>query len=430
MKICMFTNTYLPHVGGVARSVALFVEDLYRMGHRVLVVAPTFSGDTDADQEGIDVLRVPAIQNFNGSDFSVRIPLPFILNERVDAFKPEVIHSHHPYLLGDAALRVARQRDLPLVFTHHTLYEKYTHYVPLDSKAMQRFAIYLSTTYGNLATAVVAPSRSLVRLLRRRGVERPIVEIPTGVDTRFFRTGRRREFREAYGISENGLVVGHLGRLAPEKNLEYLAQAVSRFMEGHPETHFLVAGGGPSQEPIRSIFRERGLERQVIFTGAVRGERLRDVYHAMDLFVFASKTETQGMVLVEAMAAGKPVIGLDAPGVREVVEDGRNGRLLPGNTSPDAFARVIEEVARDSQMPRRWRRDALETAKRFSREVCAQKMARLYDSLETPSRREPEDLVPWDALLRAIQVEWDLVLQKTGAIVHAIRAEEGKEELD
>src|SRR3990172_3888517 len=127
MNIVMFTNTYTPHVGGVARSVEAFSGAYRRRGHRVLVVAPEFA---DQPQHEEDVVRIPAIQNFNGSDFSVVLPVPGSLDDVLDAFKPDIVHAHHPFLLGNTAVRVARFRELPLVFTHHTLYEQYTHYVP------------------------------------------------------------------------------------------------------------------------------------------------------------------------------------------------------------------------------------------------------------------------------------------------------------
>src|SRR5512133_1419062 len=130
MKICMMTNTYLPHVGGVARSVSTFADEFMRQGHEVLVVAPKFDGrPLPAAQEAI-VERVPSLQNFNGSEFSIRLPGAAALSDRLDAFKAEVMHAHHPFLLGDTALRIAMNKNVPIVFTHHTRYENYTHYVP------------------------------------------------------------------------------------------------------------------------------------------------------------------------------------------------------------------------------------------------------------------------------------------------------------
>ena len=141
MKIAMFTNTYLPHVGGVARSVKTLEDGCRARGHRVKVIAPDFDGA----EKSPDVLRVPAIQHFNGSDFCVRLPVPNIIREFVEEFKPDIIHSHHPFLLGDAALREARKLHVPILFTHHTLYERYTHYMPLDSPALKRVAIQMAT---------------------------------------------------------------------------------------------------------------------------------------------------------------------------------------------------------------------------------------------------------------------------------------------
>jgi 1,2-diacylglycerol 3-alpha-glucosyltransferase len=425
MNICMFTNTYLPHVGGVARSVATFAEDLCRLGHRVLVIAPTFPEDTDSAGELYEVLRLPAIQNFNGSDFSVRIPHPFVINDKIDQFGPEIIHSHHPYLLGDAAIRAARTHALPLVFTHHTLYEKYTHYVPLDSETLRRFVIELSTEYANHCTKVVAPSLSVARLLRKRGVETAIEEIPTGVDTQFFSKGRAEKIRQAHGIPQEAPVIGHVGRLAPEKNLRYLAESVALFLESNPEALFVVAGNGPSKREIQRIFADRSLSGQLLMLGIVTGQDLADVYKAMDLFVFSSKSETQGMVLTEAMAAGTPVIALDASGAREVVEDGQNGRLLSESASQQSFAQAIHSFFEDTTRAKEWQKEALKTANRFSRESSADRLVSLYQSiLGYRSDQKKDELIRWNNLLRRLRVEWELLSEKTKAVAKVIKEDD------
>ena len=422
MNICMFTNTYLPHVGGVARSVATFAEDLYRLGHKVLVVAPTFHEDIVSAGERYEVLRLPAIQNFNGSDFSLRIPIPFVINHKIDQFSPDVIHSHHPYLLGDAAIRAARTRNLPLVFTHHTLYEQYTHYVPLDSKTLRHFVIELSTEYANLCVKVVAPSLSVARLLLKRGVEKPIEEIPTGVDVQFFGEGLGEKIRQSHGIPQDALVIGHVGRLAPEKNLTYLAEAVALFLESNREAFFVVAGSGPSESRIKRIFADKSLSDQLRMLGTVTGQDLANVYQAMDLFVFSSKSETQGMVLTEAMAAATPVIALDASGAREVVEDGLNGRLLSETASPQSFAQAIREFSEDTTRAKEWQKEALKTAKRFSRERSVERLVRLYQSiLDYGTDHRNHELIPFDALRRRLKAEWELISEKTKAASKLIK---------
>jgi glycosyltransferase involved in cell wall biosynthesis len=324
----MFTNTFYPHVGGVANSVAIFSEDLRKMGHKVLIIAPKFKGLDESQENSNEILRVPAIQNFNGSDFSVRLALPFLIDEKIDEFQPEIIHSNHPFLLGDAALRAAYRRNLPIVFTHHTRYEDYTHYVPLDSDLLKKYVINLATQYANYCSAVIAPSASIADLIVKRGVTKPVRTLPTGVDTKFYAQGNGQKIRKAFNLTEKNPIIGHVGRLAPEKNLNFLAKSTACFIENNPSAVFLIAGSGPSEEAIKKIFAAKGLDSKLIFAGTLKGQNLSDFYNAIDIFAFASKSETQGMVLTEAMAAGKPVVALTAPGVRDVLRNGENGLLL------------------------------------------------------------------------------------------------------
>ncbi|MFP4129103.1 MAG: glycosyltransferase [Desulfonatronovibrio sp.] len=428
MNICMFTNTYLPHMGGVAKSVAAFAEDLRLRGHQVLIISPTFSHEQEPPDEE-HVLRVPAIQNFNGSDFSVSIPLPFIINHKLNSFRPDIIHSHHPYLLGDAALRTAYRRNLPLVFTHHTLYEQYTHYVPLDSQAMKRLAVLLATSYANHCARVIAPSQSIAELIARRGVKTPIQVIPTGVDLEYFHSGKGADFRNQHQIPEDEPVIGHLGRLAPEKNLEYLTRAVVQALKIIPQkARFLVVGSGPSQEHIQQIFDENGLIDRLIMAGKQTGQELANAYRAMNIFVFASKSETQGMVLTEAMAAGVPVIALDASGVREVVRDDYNGRLLNQETSAETFGQAIADFFDKKNLARTWGKGAYHTAGQFSREVCAQKLINTYQSLleEKENGEAAEKDLPdaWDKLLLSLKTEWNMLFEKANVLMKAVQNKE------
>lgn len=424
MHICMLTNTYLPHVGGVARSVHTFSQDLQKNGHEVLIVAPTFAESATEDTEDDTVLRVPAIQNFNGSDFSMRIPVPFYIDEKLDDFKADIIHSHHPYLLGDAAFRAARRRRLPLVFTHHTLYEEYTHYVTGDNENFRQFARNLSTMYANLCDQVVAPSKSIADLIKKRGVTTPVTEIPTGVDTGFFSSGNADVFKKEHHIAENAFIIGHVGRLAPEKNLVYLAQSVARSMKKSADTIFCVAGDGPDKQKIVDIFKERNLLDRLILTGNLTGRALAHAYQAMDIFVFSSQSETQGMVLTEAMAAKTPVIALDAPGVREVVENKKNGLLLPADAREEDFSQSICDAASDPEKLSAWQQRAGQTARNFSREACTRKLLDLYtftiSHVNVNTLAAEEESEPWDTFLLAIRTEWDLIAEKAQSIVRTL----------
>lgn len=413
MNIVMLTNTFTPHVGGVARSVAAFSAAHRSRGHRVLVVAPEFSG---MPQGETDVVRIPAIQNFNGSDFSVVLPVSGLLGDVLDEFEPDLLHAHHPYLLGATALRIARFRECPLVYTHHTLIEQYVHYVPVDSPAIRRFAVAMGTRYANMADQVFAPSQSVATLLEQRGVRTPIAVVPTGVDTSHYARGDGAALRRKLGIPENAFVTGHLGRLAPEKNLEFLAQAIAICMQSNSDMRFLLVGEGPSVPAIEEILHSHGVMDRVYRLGILDPQEQVDAYQAMNLFAFASTSETQGMVLTEAMAAGVPVVALDANGVREVVSDGRNGRLLFDPT-PAAFAAALQSVASLSvEDLADLQEGARATADEFSMDRQSARALAIYTSLvEAPYLADPQDVDTWERVLHLFSAEWDIARNFVGA---------------
>jgi 1,2-diacylglycerol 3-alpha-glucosyltransferase len=348
MKILMVTNTYSPHVGGVAQSVQSFSAEYRRRGHQVLTVAPTYKG---VDETEIDVIRIGAIENFNGTDFSFVLPPRFRVARVMDAFRPDIIHSHHPFLLGASAARLARSRGVPLVFTHHTLYERYTHYAPWDSEAMKRLATRLSTRYANRSDAVFAPSQSVADILHQRRVVTPVFVVPSGVRLEDFQTGDGAGFRTDWDLPQDAIVVGHVGRLAPEKNLPFLAGAIATFLASLPSAYALFVGDGPCRDSMQLTFCEAGVGERVRFSGSLRAKQLVDSYHAMSAFAFSSLSETQGLVLAEAMAAGVPVVALDAPGVREIVHDRVNGRLVTSATETvfvDALKWAVDRPAAEA----------------------------------------------------------------------------------
>ncbi|MEQ8968130.1 MAG: glycosyltransferase [Azospirillaceae bacterium] len=426
MKIAMVTNTYTPHVGGVARSVQSFTDAYRARGHEVLVVAPTYPGCAPTEP---GVYRVKALQNVYDSGFSLALPVPGQVSQAVDAFGPDVVHSHHPILLGDTAMRLAASRGLPIVFTHHTMYEHYTHYYPGDSEKLRRFVSAIATGYANLCDLVFAPSESVRDTIRRRGVEATIEVVPTGIDVDAFRAGDGRAFREAHGLPDNAFVVGHLGRLAPEKNLEWLARAIAAFAKDRPEVHVLIVGKGPSQEPVRRIFRQAGLADRLVMPGALTGDDLTGAYAAMDAFAFASVSETQGLVLTEAMATGTPVVAIDAPGAREVVRDGENGRLL---RDPDeaAFAEALAWTAdRPAGEAEALRAAASRTADAFSIDATADAALGHYTSLIESGAPRAAQADGWSIVMRRLEAEWNLLSSTADALGTAFTTQALDEEL-
>lgn len=423
MRIGIFTNTFLPHIGGVARSVRNFLEDYRRAGHRVLVVAPEFPQGPAPRHIERSVERVPAWRNFNGSDFSVSLPVAAELAERIRRFRPQIVHAQHPFLLGDTALRVAAESGVPAVFTHHTLYERYTHYLPFDSERLQSFVAELATRFANCCDGVIAPSASLARLLEARGVTSPIRVVPTGIDTEEFSAAARGPWRARLGLDGNAVLVGHVGRLAVEKNLPFLAEALARFLSRVPRSRALIVGDGPARPGIEEAFAQGRVGGRVLFTGSLTGRPLREAYAAMDLFAFSSQSETQGMVLTEAMAAGVPVVALDASGVRDVVRDRENGRLLPADATVEALARALARAARDPDLRASWREGARRTAEAFDRRVTARLALAFYRELiaRHPARPRGDAWeTRWQQLRDRIVMEGRLLGDKLAATTVAL----------
>ena len=421
----MFTNTFSPHVGGVARSVSGLAQGLRDRGHRVLVVAPEFPAMPDREEH---VIRIPALQQFAGTDFSVPIPASRSLDEDLEAFAPDIVHSHHPFLLGGTALRVAAFRNLPVIFTYHTRYELYGHYALQNSPVMMRLALNLALGYCSLCDAIIAPSESTAEFLDQHDISVPLTIIPTGVKKSEFATGDANRVLQEMNIPPGAFVVGHVGRLAPEKNLGFLTRSLIIFLKNNPNAHFLVAGGGAMESQIREQFANEELSERLHLAGVVQGQSLADIYAAMDVFAFSSFSETQGLVLAEAMTAGTPVVALSAPGAREIVRHGVNGYLLESEVAPVSFADALATFASTSASRQQTLcRAAKETAKLYSREISVQRTIDLYSKvLAANPVSQHADKRLWETATRSLGQEWEILGNFAHAVGDAVLAPETK----
>lgn len=418
MNIAMFTNTYVPHVGGVARSVDGLTNGLRARGHQVLVIAPEFDGMPENESR---VIRVPAIQHFEGSDYSFPIPASRRLAAALREFKPDVIHSHHPFLLGDTALRIGASHNIPVVFTYHTRYEHYSHYMVANSPRIQRFALDLALGYTELCDAVVAPSGSVATFLQSQGIKIPILTIPSGIALATFEGGDRQRGRALCDIPDGSFVVGHVGRLAPEKNLEFLADCLAGFCLANPRAHCVIAGSGPLRPTIEAAFNQDDLKPRLHLLGVLDKSTLADVYHAMDVFAFSSYSETQGLVLAEAMACSVPIVALDASGVREIVSDGVNGRLL-AKQKRDDFVAALQWVSNmDWQAKQSLNEEARLTAQSYSQESITARVSELYSQLiSTPPLKKAYSTDRWHAAGRSLAKEWKILRNISHALSDAV----------
>ncbi|MFA6636373.1 MAG: glycosyltransferase [Candidatus Omnitrophota bacterium] len=422
MNILMVTNTYKPIVGGFEKSIEAFSSEYRSRGHEVLIIAPTFKNMPE--EEGVH--RIPAIQNFNGTDFSVEVPVPGMLKDVLKEFKPDIVHSHHPFLAGDTAFRISSSYNIPLIFTYHTMYEMNTHYVPGNSEVLKKFAIELALGYTELCDRVIVPSESVKAILKERGSRAQMDVIPTGIKVSEFLDGNGNAFRRDEGIPETTFLIGHLGRMEEEKNILFLGRAVLDFMKGEENSHFLAVGGGTLLPELKKMFGGEGLNKRVHFPGVLTGQEKVDAYHAMDIFTFASKSETQGLVLAEAMASGVPVIGLDAPGVRDIVEDRINGFLL-NVENEETLCEALDLFRKMDKYEREeFSKKAKITAEKFDYKTNTQKVLDVYSEAinERDSRKKPDKNI-WESSKRYIKTELELISNTIRSAESAIKGEDG-----
>jgi len=404
----MFTNTYVPHVGGVARSVDTLCHGLRHRGHKVLVIAPTFKGH---EQDGPGVLRVPALKHMGNSDYSMPIPLSRPIRDKIDEFAPDIVHSHHPFLLGHTALRIAANCGVPLVYTYHTRYDIYVKQFVESETLWPDLARNLANGYANLADAVIAPSQSMKDVLRRQGVTSPMQVIPTGIDVERFAKGDRVKVRRKLGLTDEDFVVGHIGRLTAEKNLEFLFAAAVRFLEDNPKAQFIFAGDGPMRKEMVARLRNSPLRPRMHFLGAIEGDDVVAFYSAIDVFAFASKSETQGLVVAEALASGAPVVALDASGVRDALRHCSSCVQLGADASPDAFADALSGFAqRDADQVEKVHIAARAGAAPYSIDAMVESIASLYAEVSDVARSEnQQSRTEWERILEGLAAEVDML---------------------
>lgn len=409
----MFSNPYAPSVGGTEKSVGTFAADLRALGHEVLVVTVQ-AGTGEPDEAGL--LRLsggfgsPDSPDFGGVSESEWVDSP--LSSALDRFRPEILHAHQPFLLGRLAFSESLRLDLPLVLTHHTLYARGADRVHWgDLAELESATESLAMAYSNGCDAVIAPTASVAEILREKGVALPIDLVATGIDCAGFAGGERHRFRERHGIPARSWVVGHLGRLIPSKRVAFLAEATARFLAISPGAWALFCGEGEAADEIRARFEARGVGDRLVLLGNLGDAEVADAYAAMDLFTFGSVTDTQGIVLLEAMAAGLPVLAPRATGPQDLVRDGVCGRLLDPEATPEAFAEALGDLANMSGSPAfaRFAAAARREAGRYDRRRCAEALVRVYDS----ARRRHRDRKRWTGsvpelaeLQRRVELAW------------------------
>jgi 1,2-diacylglycerol 3-alpha-glucosyltransferase len=337
MRVGLFTNNYLPFRGGVTTAVETLRQGLTAQGHQVWVFAPAWRGP-QADPEF--VFRYPSVPAPTYPGFAVPLPFSRRLGRAARDLGIDVFHAQHPFLLGVTARRLARATGRPLVFTYHTRYEKYAHYVPLPERLVAAAAVRLASRFADSADLVIAPSARIADTLAQVGVRASISVVPTGVPLDLFRPGDRVVARRDLGLPERAPICLYVGRLDREKNVERVIEAFGSIADAVSDARLLLVGQGSHEAALKRLAAASPAGTAVTFTGSVAREALPPYYRAADLFLFSSETETQGLVLAEAHACALPAVAVHASGVDEVVRDGETGLLTKSDAQELADAAI------------------------------------------------------------------------------------------
>jgi len=386
MKIGIFTDSYKPYTSGVVTSICTFKEELEKRGHNIYVFAPSYP---DYNEKEEDVYRYYSIPSPTNHDFTLPIPIYPGMNSLLRKLDLDIIHVHSPFITGRVGLRYARRYHIPIVFTFHTLYDQYVHYVPVAQDLARDFVIKYNRKFCNQCDHIIVPSREVEAMLDNYNIKTPISVIPTGVPIEKFNHGDTMWLRKNYDIPEENRILLFVGRLAKEKNLEFLLDAFNLIHNQTPNTTLVLTAQGPMEAELKNHAQNLGLslEHDVIFTGALPFDTLVNVYYSADLFVFSSLTETQGLVLLEAMAAGLPVVAVKAYGVLDMVDDGINGYLTECDIRE--FAAAVNRLLTNDNIYHTFSNNALKKADSLSSYNMARKIEEIYMQLDNKQWRSP-----------------------------------------
>jgi|SRR5579863_641224 len=371
MRILFITNNYTPYSGGVVNSIQATVTALQALGHEVRIVTLDFLGT--AHQDPPYVYRIPSLLKFTYKNNRMAIPwrAKRYLRTMITQFAPNVIHVHHPFLLGNIGVQLGKQLSIPVIFTYHTLYEHYVHYVPAPTWLTTLFVRWRVNHCCRVVDGIVLPSSAMQH--RITDTQAATLILPSGLGPSFVDLPLK-----IHTIAEDQLIrLLLVSRFVPEKNIEWLLDVVKllRFCM----VELTLVGYGTHYNRLRAYAYEfLKLKGIVTFVHKPTPQELLMCYKNTDMFVFPSTSDTQGLVLAEAMACGKPVIALDGPGQRDIIRNGYNGYIV--NTQ-EQMAETILTIARDGKVYKKLQEGAWQTGRNYDPLFLTHKLVRFYNGL-------------------------------------------------
>lgn len=356
MRIAYISDTYLPETNGIVTAIVRHSQRLAERGHEFLVLCPRYGADDPGDTPGVTVERYRAVGASSNGDTHVALPWPPRMVARLRRFDPDVVHVHTPLPIGVCGVLAARWLHVPLVQTYHSWVPGFLQYAsPSRLLRLDRgprrtrdtwLARMLTRALYDRSDLVLAPSETVCEMLRDQGLDPPARYQTNGIDV--------REFPAKPDWTTRGRIM-HCGRMGFEKNAEVVLEAFSQFRDNHPGWELHLLGEGPATPYLRGLARRLGIEESVRTEGFVDRAHLAECYREADIYATASTIETQGLVVLEAMSSGTPVVGVDALAVPEMAPDGRSGIIVQpydARAMAEAFDRLADDDALRERMGR------------------------------------------------------------------------------
>lgn len=375
LKIGIFTDSYRPYTSGVVRSIETFTDELQAQGHEVFIFAPDYPNCSKENR----VYRFSSIPAPTNHEYTLAVPFSFTLRSTLKKLNLDIIHVHSPFLLGRLGARYAKRLNIPLVFTFHTLYDQYVHYVPIGQNITKEITKKFCADFCNNCDAVIVPTKIVGQHLYNWGVKIQIQAIPTGIKTNEFKTDQKDWLYKKFNIDPSCKLLISVGRLGKEKNFSFLINSFKSILTSFPETRLVLVGDGPERDALVKMAKELGILDKLIFTGTLTKEDIVKAYNSAHIFVFASVTETQGIVIGEAKAAGLPVVAVKAFGISEMVEDGFDGFLVDLNINQ--FVDKVKLLLNNENIHYNLSKNAYHNAEIISSGNCTAKLINCYKEI-------------------------------------------------
>lgn len=373
MNIGIFTNAYKPIISGVVNSIALIKSGLEARGHQVYIFAPRYNGFKDAEK---DIHRFISVNLTSRVKFPLAIPFSFKIFNMIPQLNLDIIHTHHPFILGEVGARFAKKLNIPLVYTFHTQFEQYAHYIPLNQELVKKVARESVTSYTTKCDTVICPSTSILSLLDEYGITAPVQFIPNAINIESFQNPDPKPVFEKYNINPDDKLLVYVGRIGLEKNLEFMLKA---FKEAHnriPSSKLMIVGEGPELGTFREMANDMGMGDCTIFPGRVEYNDIPAYYRAGYAFIMTSTTEVKPLALLEAMAAGLPVVAVSAAGSKDTLTDDFDGILTDHDI--EKFTGALIKILEDRKTRDRLSEGASETSRKYSMQNIAGRLEELF----------------------------------------------------